>query len=145
MEDYYTSQAGSGYPSVYAGARYQKGNGRFGEYLKGTIYPLLKDALPYLGNKLYETGKNIYNDVKEGKDIESSVVRRLAGTAFDMGSDGISTLRKMTGYGRKRRRTKSRTKRSAPKRRKRQVIKAPRMVKRRKSRKTKRIKSNLIF
>lgn len=145
MEDYYTSQAGSGYPSIYAGARYQKGNGRFGEYLKGTIYPLLKSALPYLGEKIYETGKNVFNDVKDGKDLGSSVVSRLAGTAFDMGQDGISTLRKMTGYGRKRRRTKSRSKSAAPKRRRRQVIKAHRIVKRRKSRKTKRVKSNLIF
>lgn len=101
LTNYYVSQAGSGFPSVYSGLRYQKGSGFLGNLLKGHVFPLLKRALPFLGEKLLNTGSSVISDVRSGKKFGESAKRRFKDTAFDIGIEGLTKM-KQRGSGRRR-------------------------------------------
>jgi hypothetical protein len=128
MDDYYAEQAGSGMGG-FAGVRYQKGDGFFGRLVSGTILPIVKKVLPYLGKRALNTGFNILGDVAEGEKLKSSVKRRLRETGERVGADAMAKVRDITGSGKKRKR-----KRSAPKKafvKKRKVVKTARKAARR--------------
>ena len=112
--DYYSNQAGSGI-SVYAGNKYQRGNGFLGKILKH-----LKPALRYISRKGVDTLKNIGSDFLNGENIVKSGQNQLINTAKDMLSDASTGLDKIkkrqTGGGRKRKRKS--TKRRVCKKRK---------------------------
>jgi hypothetical protein len=108
MDEYYTSQAGSGIGG-YAGHRYQRGAGFFGRILTGGILPLIKKVLPYLGRKAMDTGLEIADDLMEGKDIKDTMKTRLASSAKMVAGDAIAKVRQMRGSGYKRRKRPSTT------------------------------------
>lgn len=92
FDDFYTRQAGNGFP-VFAGARYQKGNSFLGKFVKGSIWPLLKKVMPYLGGKAMEAGSSILDDIREGKSLKSSAKRRLMDTAMNIADDALVTVK----------------------------------------------------
>ncbi|XP_053200532.1 uncharacterized protein F54H12.2-like [Panonychus citri] len=62
METYYLNQAGTGLPlQIFAGTRYQRGNGFFGRFFMSKIMPILR----YLGEQALSTGQAILSDTKK--------------------------------------------------------------------------------
>lgn len=112
MDDYYRNQAGSGLGG-FSGQRYQKGDGFFGRMLSGTVLPILKKVLPYLGRNLLSTAGDIASDVTQGQKLKDSVKSRFRATASKIGGDAMAKVKQMSGTGRRRRRkysTKKKTK-----------------------------------
>lgn len=96
MENYYIKQAGNGLPlQVFAGTRYQRGNGFFGRFLTSKILPLLR----YLGSQALDTGKAIFEDTK------NSAANHVSETVGKIASDAIQHIatrrNKQEGAGRK--------------------------------------------
>lgn len=121
MENYYYNQAGSGVGG-FSGLRYQKGDGFFGRLISGTVLPLLKKALPFLGRTAMETGVNIAKDVSEGKKFKDSFKERAKASGKKISEAALAKAEKMmSGSGlrkRRRRRRANQAKASATKRRK---------------------------
>lgn len=107
MNNYYMQQSGSGIGG-FAGIRYQKGHGFFGRLVSGTILPILKKMLPFLGKTALSTGMDVVRDVSQGEKIGSSVKRRLRETAESLSDKAMAKVREMTGSGAKRRRRRKR-------------------------------------
>ena len=131
--DYYLNQAGNGI-SVYAGNRYQNGNGFFGKILKH-----LKPALKYIGRKGFDTLKNIGSDILNGKDVINSGRERLINTAQDImtdASNSLENLKGQSGRGAKRKQSVSRSvSRKSPAKRKKTTKKLYKRTKPKKKRK----------
>ena len=110
MEEYYYNQAGSGIGG-FSGLRYQKGNGFFGRLISGTVLPLLKKVLPFLGRTAMETGIGIAKDVSEGKKFKDSFKERAKESGKKISEAALAKAEKMmSGSGiRKRRRQRSLT------------------------------------
>ena len=118
MDEYYKNQAGSGIGG-FAGQRYQKGDGFFGRLVSGSIIPIIRKVLPYLGKTALNTGVNILSDVSNGENFKSSAKRRLSETGRVIGERTMAKVKEITGSGRRRkRRTKQSVKRKPVKRRK---------------------------
>ena len=104
--------------NVFTGARRQRGGGIFGA-LKNFFLPIAKN----LGRSLFSTGvglaSDLARDTMEGKNFKKSLMERGKSRALDFGKsaarEGISTLSKMVGRGRRRRK---RVKRISKRRRK---------------------------
>jgi hypothetical protein len=105
--NYYVNQAGSGI-SGFEGIRYQRGHGIFGKFFTESLLPLLK----YLGVKAWDTGVGIANDAFKGQNIVGSAKKRLKRTAMEIADDGYAKVKKFaqSGSGKRRRRTKPKTK-----------------------------------
>ena len=101
MDEYYKNQAGSGIGG-FAGQRYQKGDGFFGRLVSGSILPIIRKVLPYLGKTALTTGVNILSDVSHGEDFKSSAKRRLNETGRVIGERTMAKVKEITGSGRKR-------------------------------------------
>lgn len=89
--EYYLSQAGSGFGSVYSGPIYQKGHG-IGSFLGGlfrTLFPLLKTGSAAVGKELLKTGANIISDTTQSQDPQLVINRR--------GKETINNLGRMFG------------------------------------------------
>lgn len=108
MESYYYNQAGSGIGG-FSGLRYQKGNGFFGRLISGTVLPLLKKVLPFLGKTAMETGVNIAKDVSEGKRFKESFKERAKASGKKISDAALLKAEQMmSGSGiRKRKRLSS--------------------------------------
>ena len=130
MDDYYMSQAGSGM-SAFSGVRYQKGDGFFGRLISGTVMPMIKKVLPFLGKTAMSSGVNVLNDWSQGEKLGESFRKRMTEAGQTVTDTAMAKVKQITGSG-KRKRGKSvcRT----------QKRKKQHVVKRRKSRKTKRPK-----
>jgi len=117
--NYYVNQAGSGIGG-FQGARFQRGQGFFGNVFKSAILPLLK----YIGPKLLSTGVSAATDAIGGENFLDSLKTRGKTTARNIASDaGERAMRfAQTGRGRKRRRavSKNKTIKPAVKRRRKQ-------------------------
>lgn len=113
MDDYYINQAGSGLGG-FAGQRYQKGDGFFGRLISGTVMPIIRKVLPYLGKTAINTGIDILGDVSQGEKFKDSVKRRFRETGERVGEKAMSKVREITGSGRKRRRQKPTTDKKKP-------------------------------
>ena len=105
MDEYYARQAGSGLGG-FAGVRYQKGDGFFGRMMSGTVLPIIKRVLPYLGKTVLNTASDIFGDVSQGEKFKESFKRRFKDTAGQVGEDALSKMKQLTGAGRRRRRRK---------------------------------------
>lgn len=89
--DYYLSQAGSGFSSVYSGPVYQKGHG-IGSFLGGlfrSLYPLLKNGSSAVGSELLKSGANIISDIVSNEDPQTVIKKR--------GKESINNLSRMFG------------------------------------------------
>lgn len=100
-------QAGSGIGG-FSGNRYQKGDGFFGRFVSGSILPLIKKVLPYLGRQALATGSDVLNDVAEGQKLGESIKKRLRETGDKINTTAMAKVREMTGSGRKRRKRRTR-------------------------------------
>ena len=105
MDEYYVQQAGSGIGG-FAGVRYQKGDGFFGRMLSGTVLPIIKKVLPYIGRTLMGTAGDIVYDVSQGEKVRDSFSRRMKETGRRIEEDAMAKVRKMTGSGRRKRKAK---------------------------------------
>lgn len=99
MDSYYINQAGSGLGG-FSGHRYQKGDGFFGRLIAGTVLPLIKKALPFLGKAALNTGVDIVRDVAEGQQFKESLKRRIRKTGDNIADKAISKVKEITGGGR---------------------------------------------
>lgn len=118
MDDYYVQQAGNGMGG-FSGLRYQKGDGFFGRLISGSILPMIKKVLPYLGKTALGAAGEVWNDVSQGEKFKESLKNRLRSTAGKVGFDAMGKLREFTGSGRRRKRrvrSKKRAVRRKPKR-----------------------------
>ena len=108
MDDYYKNQAGSGIGG-FAGQRYQKGDGFFGRLISGSVLPIIRKVLPFLGKTALNTGVNILSDVANGEQIKSSAKRRLRESGEAIGNKAMAKVKEITGTGRKKRQKSRRT------------------------------------
>ena len=131
------NQAGSGIAG-FQGSRYQKGHGFFGRMISGTVMPILKKVLPYLGKTALNTGADIISDLQTGETFKSSAKRRLKETGKRVGAKTMSKIKEITGEGKKRRKRR-RVKVAA--RKKRPALKAAKKSQKRRRRKTSKSKS----
>ena len=107
LDAYYTQQAGTGI-AFYPGIRYQRGQGFFGRFFKGSLLPLLQS----LGHKLLTTGVEVADDVVNNNlDPMASLKMRGKVAAKETANDLISSARKklgemkQTGGGKRRRKS----------------------------------------
>lgn len=112
MDSYYAQQSGTGVGG-FSGIRYQKGDGFFGRLISGTVLPLIKKMLPYLGKTALNTGIDIVRDVSQGEKIGSSVKRRLRDTAEHLSDKAMAKVKEFTGSGSKRRRKSNKRKKKS--------------------------------
>jgi hypothetical protein len=77
------------------------GYGFFGDVFRSMIPLITQKVAPYLGRKLVETGKDVMEDIQEGRPFKAAVKRRFKKTFEESKQD---LLRKMSGKGYKRRR-----------------------------------------
>lgn len=103
MDSYYVTQAGSGLGG-FAGHRYQKGDGFFGRLIAGTVLPMIKKALPFLGKAALNTGVDIVRDVAEGQKFKESFKRRVRKAGDHISDSAIMKVKEITGGGRGRKR-----------------------------------------
>src|SRR5215813_13849411 len=84
-ENYFADQAGGKLEIAYYRAPYQRGYGRFSSFAKRYGIPALK----YLLKQGFEFGKNIYQDIRSGKDVrqsaKSNIKRSAASAMHDIG------------------------------------------------------------
>ena len=101
--DYYANQAGSGIPG-YQGARFQRGQGFFGNVFRSAILPLLK----YLGKSAVSTGAQVATDALTGENVLQSLKTRGKAAAQNIASDASNRAMRFaqTGTGRRRKRKK---------------------------------------
>src|SRR5260370_36504185 len=98
--NYYVNQAGSGIGG-FQGARFQRGQGWFGNLFKNAILPLLK----YIGPKIIKTGASVATDAIAGENVLQSLKTHGKSTAKDIAGDvGERAARFVqTGKGKRRR------------------------------------------
>ena len=107
LDSYYNQQAGTGI-AFYPGIRYQRGQGFFGRFFKGSLLPLLQS----LGHKLLATGVDVADDVVNN-NLDPMASLKIRGTvaAKETANDLISTAKKrlsemkQTGGSKKRRKS----------------------------------------
>lgn len=101
------NQAGSGLAG-FQGVRYQKGNGFMGRLVTGTVMPILKKVLPFLGKTVLNAGSNIIQDFENGGNLKESASKRFNETKTLLKSKSLQKLKELTGGGRKKTRTNKR-------------------------------------
>lgn len=131
-------QSGSGIGG-FTGIRYQKGDGFFGRLISGTVLPIIKKMLPFLGKTALNTGMDILHDVSQGEKIGDSVKKRVRNTAGYLGEKAMAKVREFTGSGSRRRRRKKRT--TAVRKCKKTKLRKQRVVSKKKRTKSRRKKS----
>lgn len=114
MNEYYVKQAGSGIGG-FSGSRYQKGDGFFGRFVSGSILPLLKKVLPYLGKTALSAGADILGDVSQGQKLGESFKNRMNETGQKITDKSMSKVRELVGGGPKKKRRRREQKAKAPK------------------------------
>jgi hypothetical protein len=102
MDDYYVNQAGSGLGG-FSGVRYQKGDGFFGRMMSGSILPIIKKVLPYLGRQALATANDIAGDLSQGEKLKESFNKRFKSAAGRVGQDAMAKVRQLSGSGRRKR------------------------------------------
>jgi hypothetical protein len=111
MDEYYADQAGNGI-SYFQGQRFQRGNGFFGNFFRGSVMPLLKKVLPYLGRQAVETGSDFVEGLRGGQDFKQAARGSLKKRAGAITEDALTRIKGQIGSGRRRSRTKVAVKRS---------------------------------
>lgn len=127
MDNYYLAQAGSGLGG-FSGHRYQKGDGFFGRLIAGTVLPLIKKALPFLGKAALNTGVDIVRDVAEGQKFKESLKKRVRKAGDHISERAMKKVKEITGGSRgvkgKKQITKTKEKKAASKSTKKSVPKS---------------------
>lgn len=101
-EEYYSSQQkGRGMP-VYAGVLRQRGHG-----IGNVLASLFRRALPFLQRgaaAILRTGAQVFDDVREGKQVKESLKQRVPETIKDIGASILS----QSGRGLRKRKIRKR-------------------------------------
>lgn len=99
--DYYMYQAGSGLEG-FAGYKYQRGHGFFGNIFRNILKPLGI----YLGKQALSTGIDVGKDLLQGENIKESLKKRGKQTAKRVLDDSYERATDMfqKGQGKQRRR-----------------------------------------
>ena len=148
--EYYLEQAG-GKMEPYTTYRFlpsQKGSGFFGRLIKGTIWPFIKQILPYAKNKALSGVGDLVSGLQEGKSLKEAGKSALKRTAGDMFSDATREISSQfqKGSGIRRRKRKSNKTANTRRKTKRRVVKARKTGKAtRKTRKGKRPARSVLF
>lgn len=90
------NQAGSGI-SGFQGIRYQRGNGFMGRMISGTVMPILKKILPFLGRTALNAGSNIMQDIENGENIGESAKKRFKETKDIIKMKAADKIKQLTG------------------------------------------------
>ena len=85
---------------LYEAPLYQQGGGLFGDLFRRFIPIVSSKILPYVGRKLYESGKDVVRDIQSGETI-GKALRRGAKRTLESGKQDL--IRKLKGEGKKRR------------------------------------------
>lgn len=73
-----------------------------GRFFKGTIFPLIKRALPYITGVALDSAGDLAKRVREGENFKSAAKTTLKRAAGNMAEDGARKFKKkMTGGRRK--------------------------------------------
>lgn len=112
MDEYYINQAGSGIGG-FAGTRYQKGDGFFGRLISGSILPIIKKVLPFLGKTALNSGIDVINDLSKGDSFKESAKRRMKEAGESIVNKSVEKVKQLTGSGMARRKKKSTKKKKA--------------------------------
>ena len=83
--------------------RYQKGDGFLGRFISGSVLPIIKKVLPFLGKTALSTGIDILGDVSSGMKVKESAKRRLREAGEKVGEKARAKIEQLTGSGKKRR------------------------------------------
>ena len=102
MDEYYLQQAGSGM-GAFAGMRYQKGNGFFGRLISGTVLPMIKKVLPFLGKTAMSSGIDVMNDWSQGDNFGNSFKKRMKETGEKITDTAMTKVKELTGSGKRKR------------------------------------------
>lgn len=102
MDEYYLQQAGSGLGS-FSGVRYQRGDGFFGRLISGTILPLVKKVLPFLGKTALDAGVGAMNDWSKGEKLSESLKNHFAQGTGKVTDALEAKVKKFTGSGNRKR------------------------------------------
>lgn len=110
MNEYYTEQAGSGI-ATFTGQRYQKGHGMLGRFFTGSVMPLLKKVLPFLGKQALSLGADFANEWKTSGNLGNAAKKSLKRGGLSLAEEAMSKFKDYAqeGDGVKRRRTVSTT------------------------------------
>ena len=98
--NYYVDQAGTGIGG-FQGARFQRGQGFFGNVFKSAILPLLK----YFGKQALSTGVDVAKDALSGENVLDSLKTRGKRTMQDIATDAAARATRFaqTGTGTRKR------------------------------------------
>ena len=110
-DKYYSDQAGGALDIAYYTSPYQRGTGPFSALFKRFGIPAMK----YLFKQGIQFGKDVYSDIREGKNVKESLKSNATKRAGDAIKDVGEKVSQMSGRGlrkkprltpRKRRRTR---------------------------------------
>jgi hypothetical protein len=111
---YYLEQAGNGM-NVFRGARYQRGHGGIGSFLKGLLrmaMPLFKSGARAVGQEALRAGANILGDISSDRPVRQVFKDRLREAGHALHARAAAGVSRMSGNGRlkgvkRRRKTQS--------------------------------------
>lgn len=96
------NQAGSGIGG-FQGIRYQRGNGFFGRIVSGTVMPILKKVLPFLGKTALNAGSDLLSDIEREENIKASAKKRFSESKKKIGKAAMDKVKLLTGEGKRKR------------------------------------------
>lgn len=98
MNEYYTNQAGSGI-ATFTGQRYQKGHGMLGRFFSGSVMPLLKKVLPFLGKQALSVGADFANEFNKGGNFKNAASKSLKRGGIAMAEQALSKFKDLAQEG----------------------------------------------
>lgn len=98
MNEYYTNQAGSGI-ATFTGQRYQKGHGMLGRFFTGSVMPLLKKVLPFLGKQALSVGADFANEWNKGGNFKKAASKSLKRGGLSMAEQALSKFKDLAQEG----------------------------------------------
>ena len=101
---YYLRNQSGGAMNYFRGARIQRGYG-LGNLFKSVarfVVPLFKQGAQAVGKKALETGLAVGGDIMAGKNAKQSIKKRGKQALTGITNQGIDTIKRQVGRGRKR-------------------------------------------
>lgn len=87
----------------FAGVRYQRGDGFWGRFISGTVLPLVKKGLPFLGKTAIDAGVGLVNDISKGETFGKSLKNRFKEGAGKVAHALEEKVDQLTGSGKRKR------------------------------------------
>ena len=127
LRDHFLRQQRGGNIAGFRGVRMQRGYGIGGIFKSLARYaiPLFKQGAKVFGKRALQAATEVGQDILQGKNVRESVKTHGGDVVKDFAELGARTLRRQTGHGRKRRRSRRSNLSSVKK----QKLEAPRPTK----------------